>query len=50
MRLGTLESGCQTTSSQPVVSEDMVNGVDASRAEEGSPARAEKKVGSSGDA
>ena len=48
MRLGTLERGCQTTSSQLVVGEDMVNGVDASRAEEGGPAGTEEETGSSG--
>lgn len=50
MRLVTLEGSSQTTSSQLVLGKGMVNRVDACRAEEGSPARAEEEIGRSGDA
>lgn len=49
MGLGTLESSSQTTNSQLVASEDMVNGVDGARAQQGGAAGARQEVNGTGE-
>lgn len=48
--LGTLESSSQSTDSHLVASEDMVDGVDGTRAQQGRPAGARQDVQGAGDA
>ena len=48
--LGTLESSGQSTDSHLVAGEDMVDGVDGTRAQQGSPAGARQNVQGTGDA
>lgn len=49
VRLGTLEDGCHSTGSQPVLGENMLDRVDSARPKQGSPAGACKQIGRSGD-
>lgn len=48
--LGTLKSSGQSTDSHLVAGEDMVDGVDGTRAQQGSPAGARQNVQGTGDA
>jgi len=48
--LGTLESSSQSTDSHLVAGEDMVDGVDGTRAQQGRPAGAGQNVQGTGDA
>lgn len=50
MGLGTLESSSQTTNSQLVAGEDVVDGVDGARAHQRCPAGARQKVDGTGNA
>lgn len=50
MGLRPLESGSQPASSNPVIVENMVNGIDGARAQERGPAGPEQEIGSSRDA